>query len=139
MNRLLCLVAFTGLLLIACSKKNNSYKVEFKSESVHVTMKCPQIGVAGRNEVSYDGFTSEDIEKEIFEGIRNRDYSGDYEVYVTLLFKDKYGNYSKSQERVKVCTLNGDDVKRYADFNYFKLKSPIPLDKSYPWNYDYAD
>lgn len=119
----------------ACNQNNDNYNVEFNNGIIHVTMKCPTIGIIGINKVSFDGFTEEDIEKEIFEGIRNRDYSGNYEVYVTLKFKDEYGNYYDSDEKVHVCTLNSEDVKKYSNYNYFKGNAN--LGESYPWIHNY--
>ena len=132
------MLIFSSILLIACSKEKN-YKVSFQSTTIYVTMKCPSIGIAGINKISYDGFELEDIEKEIFEEIRDRDYSGNYDVYVTLQFKDKYGNYNDSHECVKVCTLNGGEVKKFASFFYFEMEHMIPFYEAYPWNYNYNE
>lgn len=135
MNRLFYFsLLFSSILLIACSNEKN-YKVSFQSGAIYVTMKCPTIGIAEINRVSYDGFEPEDIEKDIFEEIRDRDYSGYYDVYVTLQFEDEYGNYNDSPESVKVCTLSGEDVKKYVDYNHFRGK--IPFHYSYPWIHKY--
>lgn len=119
----------------ACSDFKKNYGVAFEDGSIYITMKSPSIGISGINEVSFDGFTPEEIEENVFDGIRKKDYSGNYDVYVTLQFKDSHGNYYNSKERVKVSTLDGDDVKRYANFGYFKGK--VSIDKSYPWNHKY--
>lgn len=119
----------------ACSGSNKNYRVAFEDGSIYITMKSPSIGISGINEVSFDGFTPEEIEKYIFDEIRKRSYSGDYNVFITLQFKDSYGNYYDSKERVKVSILNGNDVKKYASFGYFKGK--VSIDKSYPWNHKY--
>lgn len=116
---------------------NKNYKIEFEDSNIYVTMKSPSIGIAGVNRISFDGFEPADIEETIFKMIRHRDYDGDYDVYVTLEFKDKYGNYYDSSTSVKVCTLNGEDVKKYADYSYFR--GEIPLEKAYPWNYNYSE
>lgn len=135
MNRLFYfMLIISSILLIGCSKEKN-YKVSFQSKTIYVTMKCPSIGIVGINQISYDGFELEDIEKDIFEEIRDRDYSGNYDVYVTLQFKDEYGNYNDSPESVKICTLNGKDVKKYVSYSYFRGK--IPFHYSYPWIHDY--
>lgn len=134
-NKLLFLLMFFLITLSSCSQFNKNYKVKFEGETIHVTMKSPSIGVVGINRVSFDGFTEEDIEKEIFDEIRYRNYSGDYNVYVTLQFKDEYGNYYDSNEKVHVSTLNGEDIKRYSNYNYFKGK--VNLGKSYPWIHNY--
>lgn len=120
---------------IACSGFKKNYKVAFEDGSIYITMKSPSIGISGINEVSFDGFTPKEIEEDVFYGIRKRSYSGDYNVFITLQFKDSYGNYYDSKERVKVSTLNGNDVKKYASFGYFKGK--VSIDKSYPWNHKY--
>lgn len=133
-GRLLCTIILSNVLLIACSN-NKNYNVEFHGQSIYITMKSPTLGIASLNGVSFDGFTLEDIEKEIFKKIRRRNYSGDYNVYVTLQFLDEYGNYQDSPERVKVCTLNGREVKKYADFFFFRGK--IPFYHAYPWNHNY--
>ncbi len=119
----------------SCSNSNKNYKAAFDEGAINITMKCPSIGVAGWREVHFDGFTPTEIEEEVFDKIRKKDYSGNYDIYVTLQFLDSHGNYYDSQEKVKVSTLNGEDVKKYADFGYFKGK--VSLDKSYPWNHKY--
>lgn len=121
----------------ACNGFKKNYKVTFKDGSIYITMKSPSIGISGINEVSFDGFTPEEIEEDVFDGIRKKDYSGNYDVYVTLQFKDSHGNYYDSKEKVKVSTLNGDDVKKYASFGYFKGK--VHIDKSYSWNHKYSN
>lgn len=135
---------FIGMALIAivmcvnfasCSSFKKNYRVAIEDGSIYITMKSPSIGISGINEVSFDGFTPEEIEKDVFDEIRKRSYSGDYDVFIILQFKDSYGNYYDSKEKVKVSTLNGNDVKKYAGFGYFRGK--VSIDKSYPWNHKY--
>ncbi len=135
MKNSIFLLLFILISISSCNQSNKNYKVEFNNTTIHVTMKSPRIGVVGINQVDFDGFTPEDIEKEIFDEIRDRDYLGDYEVYVTLQFKDEYGNYYNSPERVHVSTLNGEEVKKYSNYNYFQ--GSVHLGKSYPWVHNY--
>lgn len=129
------LAILIGMNFIACDSYKKNYKVTFGEGVVNITMRCPTIGVAGWREISFDGFTLADIEEEVFKGIRNRKYLGNYDVYVILQFRDSYGNFYDSQKKVKVSTLNGEDVKKYADFGYFKGK--VTIDKAFPWNHNY--
>lgn len=137
---LLCFNVLLTILLVSCGGEKGhgsgeNYEVRFNSNSIYVKMRCPTSGIIEIGSISFDGFEPEDIEKEIFEGIRDRGYSGDYIVYVTLQFKDEYGNCYDSPETVEICTLNSKEVKRYASYGDFRSK--IPFSKAYPWNYDY--
>lgn len=133
--RIALIAVIMSVNFTSCDGSKRNYKVAFDEGAIYITMKCPSIGVAGWREVHFDGFTPTEIEEEVFDGIRKREYSGDYNVYITLQFLDSHGNYYDSQEKVKVSTLKGEDVKKYADFGYFKGK--VSIDKSYPWNYNY--
>ena len=97
---------------------------------MYVIMPCPTMGIVGRNEVGYDGFTFDEVEKDLFKMVR-RANEGDYNIYVILKYKDSYGNYSKS-DTTYVSTLNRDDLRKYAEYSYFAGKSKI--DKAFPWN-----
>lgn len=123
-----------SLLFLSCGNSSNGYTVTITDGRVDIIMKSPSIGVVGVNKVGFDGFTPKDIDREVFDKIRKRTYSGDYSIFVTLKFKDSYGNYYISPEKVNICTLNGADVKRYADFSNF---SGLPIYKAYPWIYNY--
>ena len=120
-------------LLTSCEPKN--YKVQVCSSSsdgdVWVTMECPSIGIAGWNEVAYDGFTLEEVEEELFDKIRSDSYNGDYEVWVIFPRIDDHGNDCEG-DTIWVSTLNGADVKSYASYSYFKGKAR--LSDSFPWN-----
>jgi hypothetical protein len=94
-------------------------------------MHSPTIGIVGINKVGYDGFTLEEVEEEIFDGIRRKGFNGDYNVYVTLQYKDDHGNYYNG-DRVKVSTLNGADVKEYASYSYFRGNAHLYA--AFPWN-----
>lgn len=130
------LIVVVTIVLTSCESKN--YKVQVCSSSsdgdVWVTMRCPTIGIAGINQVAYDGFTLEEVEKEIYDGIRDDSYNGNYEVYVTLQFRDDHGNYYDG-DMVQVSTLNGADVKQYASYSYFRGKAN--LSAAFPWNHKY--
>ena len=134
MNKIKCLFAIIGIFLLFACNNSKNYQVRVSDGFVNITMKSPSIGIVGINQVSFDGFKPEDIEREVFDEIRSRNYSGDYEVYVTLKFKDSYGNYYDSPEKVKVSVLNGADIKRYAEFKYFR---GLNLYKAYPWVHNY--
>ena len=122
------------LLFISSCNNEKNYNVVVTDGIVNITMKCPTIGVVGINKVGFDGFTPKDINREVFNKVRNRNYSGDYIVFVTMQFIDNYGNYYDSQEKVKVDILNGEEMKKYADFKYFK---GVSIYKAYPWIYSY--
>ena len=117
------------LLLCACEQKN--YSVEIQDGAIHIQMHCPSIGIVGVNQVSYDGFTYEEVEQEVFDKIRNSSFNGNYFIYVKLQFKDSYGNYYDGESKL-VTTLNGADVKRYASYSYFRGKTHIS--DAFPWN-----
>lgn len=121
----LFLLATILLSLVACETKDKGYSVYVDNGIVDITMKAPSIGITGINKVSFDGFTIDDIEEEVFKKIRKSNYNGDYVVYVTMKYKDSYGNYYTSPEKVNTCLLNGKDVKKYADFRYFRGKLQI--------------
>lgn len=130
------IVYFILCAFALCACENKNYKVKVTSGNVNVTMNAPTIGIVGVNKVGYDGFTLEEIEEEIFEEIQDNEYYGNYDVYVTLRFEDKYGKRYE-RESVKVCTLDGGDVKKYVDYSYFR--GEIPFGKAFSWNYDYGD
>ena len=92
------------------------------------------MGIVGINEVGYDGFTYEEVEKKVFDKIRSRDYDGNYSVVVTLQFKDSYGNYYDGTP-VTVSSLNASEVKRYASYSYFSGSTHIA--NAFPWNHKY--
>ena len=94
-------------------------------------MHCPSMGIVGVNQVGYDGFTYEEVEKEVFDKIRSSSYNNNYSVFVKLQFKDSYGNYYDG-ESILVTTLNGADVKRYASYSYFRGQTHIA--DAFPWN-----
>ena len=121
------------LFLHSCSL-NKNYDVKLQSNNIYVTMHCPSIGIAGINQVSYDGFTYDEVEKLLYNKIRDNDYNGDYTIWVTMQFKDEYGNYTDGPQ-IPVTTLNSKDVKRYSSYRYFRGKSMIY--KAFPWNYNY--
>ena len=127
------LLALCVCLFSSCSLSKN-YEVTVTDGSAHITMHCPTIGLTGINQVSYDGFTYDEVEKELFDQIRDSDFNGNYTVWVTMQFKDSYGNYSDGP-KVKVTTLSGSDVKKYASFRYFKGKSMMY--KAFPWVHNY--
>jgi hypothetical protein len=122
-------MATIAIMLSSCQSKN--YKVQISEGDVSVTMHSPTIGIVGINEVGYDGFTLEEVEEEIFDGIRRKGFNGDYNVYVTLQYKDDHGNYYNG-DRVKVSTLNGADVKEYASYSYFRGNAHLYA--AFPWN-----
>lgn len=119
------------LFIVSCNSNTKNYSVMVKNGSVVIRMHCPTIGLVGINQVGYDGFTYEEVEKSIFDEIRNSSYNGDYTVSVILQYRDSYGNFS-TEDTTVVCTLNGEDVKRYASYSYFNGKANIA--KAYPWN-----
>jgi hypothetical protein len=122
-------MATIAIMLSSCQSKN--YKVQISEGDVSVTMHSPTIGIVGINKVGYDGFTLEEVEEEIFDGIRRKGFNGDYNVYVTLQYKDDHGNYYNG-DRVKVSTLNGADVKEYASYSYFRGNAHLYA--AFPWN-----
>ena len=134
LKSILFIAISTVLFLSSCEKKN--YSVEIQDGSVHVTMHSPTMGIVGINQVGYDGFTYEEVEQEIFEKIRNRNYDGSYTISVTLEFLDSYGNYYNG-ETVTVSTLSATEVKRYASYGFFKGQTH--LEKAFPWNHNYHD
>ena len=117
------------LVLNSCEKKN--YNVEIQDGSIHVTMHSPSMGIVGINQVSFDGFTYEEVEQEVFDKIRSRNYNGPYTVSVTLQFIDSYGNYYNG-ESVVVTTLKATEVKKYASYYYFRDQTHIS--DAFPWN-----
>jgi hypothetical protein len=144
-------MATIAIMLSSCQSKN--YKVQISEGDVSVTMHSPTIGIVGINKVGYDGFTLEEVEEEIFDGIRRKGFNGDYNVYVTLQYKDDHGNYYNGDrdynvyvtlqykddhgnyyngDRVKVSTLNGADVKEYASYSYFRGNAHLYA--AFPWN-----
>lgn len=112
------------LACVSCVQKNYSVRVDSSARCVKVKMHCPRVGVVRLGRVDYDGFTLDEVEKKIFDGIRRKPYDGDYDVYVTMQSKDQYGHYVDENE-VKVSTLNGAEVKRYASFSSFRGRSNI--------------
>ena len=71
------LLALCSLLVLSgCEKKN--YNVDIRDGVINVKMHSPSIGIVGINQVSYDGFTYEEVEKEIFDKIRSQSYDGSY-------------------------------------------------------------
>lgn len=131
-TRLLILVVNTLLLLCCASPKNYDVQVNSFSGEVWATMHSPTMGIVTLGQVNFDGFTLENVEEDIFDGIRhNFFYDGNYDVYVVLQSKDGYGNYN-NVDTVKVSTLNGAEVKKYASYKYFMGKAN--LSAAFPWN-----
>lgn len=97
-------------------------------------MHCPSIGIVGINQVSYDGFTYEEVEQEVFDKIRSKSYDGWYSIVVILQFKDSYGNFYDGPP-VTVTGLKASEVKRYASYSYFRGSSH--LENAFPWNHKY--
>lgn len=131
-TRLLISAVITLLLLCCASPKNYDVQVNSSRGEVWVTMHSPTMGIATLGQVNFDGFTLEKVEEDIFDGIRhNFFYDGNYDVYVVLQSKNGYGNYS-NVDTVKVSTLNGAEVKKYASYKYFIGKAN--LSAAFPWN-----
>ena len=104
------------------SKRN--YKVEVNSSSIDVYMRAPTIGLAGINEVSFDGFKVEDVEKKLFKKIRlQKDYKT-YDIFVHMEYSDQYGNYHYGKP-IKVNRLSVSEVKKYKDYSHFRGRSNI--------------
>ena len=126
------LVVITLFLLCCISSKNYDVQVDSSNGEVWATMHSPTMGIVTLGQVDFDGFTLEEVEEEIFDGIRhNFFYDGNYDVYVVLQCKDEYGNYY-NRDTVKVSTLNGAEVKKYASYKYFIGKAN--LSAAFPWN-----
>lgn len=121
-----------SFITMSCDGKN--YSVEISGNSIYITMPSPSVGIAGRNVVSFEGFTYDELEEAVFNKIRRNSYNGDYTVYVTLTSKDSYGN-GRAGGKVRVSTLNGADVKRYKSFYYFRGKTKIS--NAFPWAKQY--
>ena len=115
-------------------KKNYQIVLNGSNKEIYVYMRCPSIGIAGINEIRYDGFTYDEVEEQLFEDIRHNSFDGDWRVYVILEYKDDYGNYYYDDEKIYVSTLNGNELRRYADYSYFRGKAD--LQNAFPWNKD---
>lgn len=117
----------TMLLCTACDDEKG-YSILFGDNYAYVIMRSPTFGISGINAVDYDGFTPSDIEKEIFDHIRSEDIdSQSFSVIVSLETKDKYGNYVVLSENSDylVSKLEVAEVRRYADFRYFRQEIGI--------------
>ena len=121
-------------ITLFCSCESKNYSVDVSDGIVEVKMHSPTLGIAGFNEIGYDGFTYEEVEEKVFDKIRSRDYDGKYSVVVTLQFKDSYGNYYDGTP-VTVSSLNSSEVKRYASYSYFRGSTHI--ENAFPWNHKY--
>lgn len=117
-----------SIFLSSCDSFKKNYKIAIENGTVHIIMRSPMIGISGLNSIDFDGFTPREIEERVFNKIRKRDYNGDYNVYVTLQYKDEYGNYNEAPNSIHVCTINGGEVKKYVDFKYF---DGLQLEKAY--------
>ena len=125
---------FCYLITLLCSCESKNYSVEVSDGIVNVKMHSPSMGIVGINQVGYDGFTYEEVEKKVFDKIRSRSYDGNYSIVVTLQFLDSYGNYYDGTP-VKVTSLNASEVKRYASYSYFRGSTHIS--DAFPWNHKY--
>lgn len=124
MKKILLIVTLCLLtVLYSCKEKN--YDVSVSGSSVYVTMHALSKGMITWGQVSLDGYTKEDVEKEIFNKIRSNNYDGNYDVYVTVKYMDSHGNYSSDGNMVKVSTLNGADVKQYSNYSNFHGKAHL--------------
>ena len=121
-------VSLATLFLTSCGNENYSVNVYPGTQTVSVHMKCPSVGVGL---ITYPGYEYEDVERDIFDGIRYYAYDGNYQILVTMEFEDEYGN-PKNGETVNVGSLNAAEVKRYASYHYFKGKTH--LERAFPWN-----
>jgi hypothetical protein len=104
------------------TKRN--YKVEVNNSSIDVYMRAPTIGFAGINEVSFDGFKVEDVEKKLFKKIRLQEKYKVYDIFVHVEYSDQYGNYHYGKP-VKVSRLSVSEVKKYKDYYHFRGRSNI--------------
>ena len=128
MKKILLIIMFClSIGLYSCKDKN--YDVSVSGNSVYVTMKALSKGMIEWGKVTLDGYTKEDVEKEIFDKIRSNNYDGNYDIYVTVNYMDSHGNYSNEGNMVKVSTLNGADVKQYS--NYINFHGKAHLEKAY--------
>ena len=107
------------LLIIGCSNSPKNYNIKYDEHDITIIIPMPTIGTAGIGQTTYDGFTLEDIEQDIFNELRDNKYKGNYDLNLTIKFKDKYGNYSKN-ETYPLNSINADDIKKYAAYNYFR-------------------
>ena len=133
-NHLLLFLGACLSILLLCSWGSKNYSVSVSNGSVVVKMRCPTRGMAGIDRISYDGFTYEEVEKEVFDKIRKNSYSGNYSISVILQFKNSYGSYYDGPP-VNVGTLNGSQVKRYSSFRDFS--GLMQIYKAFPWNHRY--
>lgn len=127
------LTACLSIILLSSFGSKN-YSVSVTDGTVVVKMHSPTRGMAGVDRISYDGFTYDDVEKAVFDGIRRRSYNGNYTITVILQFKDSYGRYYDGPP-VNVGTLNGSQVKQYASFKNFSGSTQIY--RAFPWNHRY--
>ena len=109
------------LSLISCNSKTEAekkYKILYDKNNISIVIPMPKIGVVRLGETTYDGFTLQDIEKDIFNQLREDKYHGLHNLCLTILFKDKYGNYSEEEEH-SLGNIDADEIKKYADYKYF--------------------
>lgn len=132
------LIIIAMVLCTSCEEKKG-YSIFFGENYAYVIMRWPSIGISGFNSVDYDGYTPSDIEKEIFEYIREEEIQSDYfHVIISVETRDRYGNYvvlDKNSD-LCLCTLEVADVRRYAGFEYFKREIGIEEKVVYGQRYE---
>lgn len=119
MNTKLIIAVLCSLLLISCNTDTKKkYKILYDKNNISIIIPMPRIGIVRLGETTYDGFTLQDIEKEIFNELRGDKYYGLYHLNLTIQFKDKYGNYSE-EEKYSLGDIDTDEIKKYAAYKYF--------------------
>lgn len=115
-SRIIFLV-FIISTLVACYHGRN-YKIDFEDQNIVITIPSPSIGVSARDEISYDGFTLEEVEEDIFNDLRRPWRSGTYKMKLIIKYKNEYGEYS-DKKNILLGNISAEKVKRYVDYSYF--------------------
>jgi|GEM_PF-1575013 hypothetical protein len=132
-----CCALFTLLVLLSSWSFNKSWSVSFEGHAITIIAPAPSIGMVGFNEIYFNGVDNDDIGKDIyssFTSIRGHFRSGNYVVYLKIKRENSYGE-TVFVNKGKLCTLNAEKVRRYADYSYFKSDYPIDFfmkKKCYP-------
>ncbi len=115
----LVILIFSILTIISC--ENSDFSVKTTGNNIYIEMPSRSVGISGINKVSYGNISLNDVSEAIydeFHGIKGLFKSGDYNVYLKTKYKNSYGEIEFS-DKGKVCTLNTDEMKRYASSYYF--------------------
>jgi hypothetical protein len=110
------------LLNTSCSIfKSKNYDITYDNNNITITIPMPTFGLVNINDVDYDGFTLEDIEKELYDDFTClfSTKSGTYNIELVIKYRDMYGKFS-SGSTIELGSIDAEEVRKYESYKYFR-------------------